>query len=86
MAGDLPTESSISNALVLGCASALRADGEVCDQCAGLGWVRIKGYVFRAACGYITATECMACNPDGRIAYVGQIDFINADRPLTEVP
>lgn len=72
-----------SDADEFGSASALRAGEPVCDQCCGLGWVRIKGYVYGAACGYITATECMACNPDGRVAYTGQIDFIDADRPLT---
>lgn len=70
----------------VGFASALRADGEVCDQCAGLGWVRIKGYNYGAICGYETATECMACNPLGAVAYTGQIDFGDVSRPLSEVP
>lgn len=46
-----------------------------CDQCRGKGWVRVEGKVTGAACGYETATECQACNPDGRIPYAGQIEF-----------
>lgn len=55
---------------------------EVCDQCQGLGWVRIKGKVTGALGFYETVTECMACNPDGRIAWAGQIEFTDEEQSL----
>ncbi len=46
-----------------------------CDQCGGAGWVPIAGHVTGAPYGYVTVTECMACNPDGAIPWRDQFDL-----------
>lgn len=44
-----------------------------CPWCGGLGWVRIAGKAPGAPCGYITATECTACNAEGHVGYRQQV-------------
>jgi hypothetical protein len=39
--------------------------GPLCDQCQGNGWVPIAGKVNSAPYGFVTVTECTACEASG---------------------